>query len=226
MAKQSSEFSSVGARAEQRGSTQGSDALKQQLLGSGKGQMNLQALRERGLALRKSIEDFIEILHYQPHLLTWENSLKQFLVMGVRHQQLVDQLSPLLKFYVSHPKAVNQANADIIPLLLSTMKLPEMEAEEQQLLQNNIAQSSAKSLYEDLGDQVEAFNQLLRDITEYRADQAGSGILDPKGPQRGQISQDLKKAINEVEISSAAEPDNSAEAKALLAAAMTGEGLS
>ena len=40
-----------------------------------------------------------------------ENSLKQFLVMGVRHQQLVDQLSPLLKFYVSHPKAVNQANA-------------------------------------------------------------------------------------------------------------------
>ena len=105
-----------------------------------------------------------------------------------------------------------------------------------------------------------------------------------QGPQRGQISQDLKKAINEVEISSAvgfplsnqqfgflehstqahslggrmsgvfkqnccvalrnkylhivvnlyevitlclqAEPDNSAEAKALLAAAMTGEGLS
>ena len=31
--------------------------------------------------------------------------------MGVRHQQLVDQLSPLLKFYVVHPKAVNQANA-------------------------------------------------------------------------------------------------------------------
>ena len=31
-----------------------------------------------------------------------------------------------------------------------------------------------------LQDQVEAFNQLLRDITEARADQEGSGVLDPK----------------------------------------------
>lgn len=38
--------------------------------------------------------------------------------MGVRHQQLVDQLSPLLKFYVSHPKAVNQANAGMLKELL------------------------------------------------------------------------------------------------------------
>lgn len=38
-------------------------------------------------------------------------ALERFGVMTFRHQQLVDQLSPLLKFYVAHPKAVNQANA-------------------------------------------------------------------------------------------------------------------
>ena len=31
--------------------------------------------------------------------------------MGVRHQQLVEQLVPLLKFYVAYPTSVNQANA-------------------------------------------------------------------------------------------------------------------
>jgi hypothetical protein len=31
--------------------------------------------------------------------------------MGVRHQQLVEQLVPLLKFYVAYPISVNQANA-------------------------------------------------------------------------------------------------------------------
>ena len=41
--------------------------------------------------------------------------------------------------------------AEIIPLLLSTMKLPEMEADEQLLLQNNTAHSSAKGFYENLG---------------------------------------------------------------------------
>lgn len=38
-------------------------------------------------------------------------SLERFGVMSFRHQQLVEQLSPLLKFYVIHPKSVNQANA-------------------------------------------------------------------------------------------------------------------
>jgi len=34
--------------------------------------------------------------------------------MGVRHQQLVEQLVPLLKFYVAYPTSVNQANAGIL----------------------------------------------------------------------------------------------------------------
>ena len=49
--------------------------------------------------------------------------------MGVRHQQLVEQLRPLLKFYTAHPKAVNQSNAGmprqpgVTVALLSTMVL-------------------------------------------------------------------------------------------------------
>lgn len=40
-----------------------------------------------------------------------EDSLDRFGVMGVRHQQLMQQIRPLLQFYVAHPKAVNQSNA-------------------------------------------------------------------------------------------------------------------
>lgn len=40
-----------------------------------------------------------------------EDSLERFGVMGVRQQQLTEQIRPLLKFYVAHPKAVNQSNA-------------------------------------------------------------------------------------------------------------------
>lgn len=33
--------------------------------------MKFEQVKDRGIALRKAIEEFIEMLHFQPHLLTW-----------------------------------------------------------------------------------------------------------------------------------------------------------
>lgn len=111
-----------------------------------------------------------------------EDSLERFGVMGVRHQQLQEQLRPVLRFYAAHPKAVNQSNAgkpspildamnrqwhvqcsrriqhgrmlgwcaDLLPVLLSTMKLPEMDAEEQELLKAGASTRGQRS-YQELG---------------------------------------------------------------------------
>lgn len=209
------------------GGSETSAAMKKLLTGSENGQMNLRAVKERALALRKSIDEFIDILQYNPQLLTWEGCLERFGVMGVRHQQLVEQLVPLLKFYVAYPISVNQANAEVIPLLLSTMRLPEMEALENHLLQSHEAAAASKGLayFEDLGSDIEKFNHVLTQLTRHQPGQLDSGILDPKGPRLRAMAVQLRHEVNNVGKPKEMNPDGSAGASSLLAAAMRGEGL-
>jgi len=224
---QSTGHSAAADKSVLAGGSAHSGAMKTLLTGSENGQMNLRLVKEKGIALRKSIDDFIDLLQYQPHLLNWEGCLERFGVMGVRHQQLVEQLVPLLKFYVAYPTSVNQANAEVIPLLLSTMRLPEMEALENHLLQDHETSATTKGLvyYEQLGSEVDKFNQVLTHLTRHQPGLQDSGILDPKGPVLRAMAAQLRNAVNDVGKPRESKPDVSAGSSALLAAAMRGEGL-
>ena len=46
--------------------------------------------------------------------------VEKFAVVSVQLAALTDALRPLLKFYVAHPKAVNAANAQLLPIMLAT----------------------------------------------------------------------------------------------------------
>lgn len=62
------------------------------------------------------------------------DALERYGVLNVQWQQLEEELRPLLKHYVAHPISVNQSNAHILPILLASKALPEMEARDMELL--------------------------------------------------------------------------------------------
>lgn len=45
-------------------------------------------------------------------------------MVNVQFQYLLDQLRPLLRHSVAHPKSVNATNAPILPIMLATKLLP------------------------------------------------------------------------------------------------------
>ena len=62
--------------------------------------------------------------------------LDRYAVINVQLQQLQGQIRQILQHYLSCPRSVNQMNAPVLPILLSTKLLPEQEAERRLLLQN------------------------------------------------------------------------------------------
>lgn len=57
-------------------------------------------------------------------------ALERFGLLNVQWQQLEMELRLLLRHYLVHPISVNQSNAAVLPIMLSSKPLPEMEAQE------------------------------------------------------------------------------------------------
>ncbi|EFN57634.1 hypothetical protein CHLNCDRAFT_142742 [Chlorella variabilis] len=110
-------------------------ALKELLLGSGSGQLNLSAVRARAEELKRSLDQIIQGLQFAADRVQWPDVLDRFAVINVQYQHLLDALRPLLRQFAAYPRSVNQTNAPILPIMLATKLLPEMEGEEAELLQ-------------------------------------------------------------------------------------------
>ncbi|CAM6045823.1 unnamed protein product [Sphagnum compactum] len=92
-------------------------------------QLNLASLRTRTQDLHNAISRILHAFTTQPSL-KWSEVLGQFAMVNVELLNLVEDIKPILKVFVVYPKNVNAENYTILPIMLSSKLLPEMEAEE------------------------------------------------------------------------------------------------
>ncbi|KFM22908.1 hypothetical protein F751_6417 [Auxenochlorella protothecoides] len=158
-------------------------SIKSVLMGSGKGEMNLAAVRSRAEELRRSIDQLMHALSVAASRVQWSDALERYGVLNVQWQQLEEELRPLLKHYVAHPISVNQSNAHVLPILLASKALPEMEARDAELLEGLHAATGTSGLPPEqqlalIMEHSEALCRAIDGVT------AAGGPLDPRGPVR------------------------------------------
>eukprot|EP00891_Asterochloris_glomerata_P008511 jgi/Astpho2/8511/Aster-x1523 len=147
--------------------------------------------------------------------------LERFAVMNTQHQAIVSQLQPLLTQFVAFPKAVtNQELAQLLPVMLSTMLLPEME-QEQGRLQDQLKQHQ---LAADPAAAQRSLTNLMEDLSDLERSGQGGKLLDSQGdgtPFAAAWGAKRRTAARRGDL-----PAETPTGKALLAALHTGKGLS
>ncbi|XP_006650204.3 mediator of RNA polymerase II transcription subunit 8 isoform X2 [Oryza brachyantha] len=98
-------------------------------------QLNLEGMRARAVGLYKAIsrilEDFDAIARTNPNATPkWQDVLGQFSMVSMELFNIVEDIKKVSKVFVVYPRNVNAENAAILPVMLSSKLLPEMEAEE------------------------------------------------------------------------------------------------
>lgn len=101
------------------------DAVQQQL--------NLESVKTRALSLHKAISRILEDLDVFARTNTspkWQDILGQYSMVNMELFNIVDEIRKVSKAFVVQPKNVNAENSTILPVMLSSKLLPEMEADE------------------------------------------------------------------------------------------------
>ncbi|KAK8460368.1 hypothetical protein SEVIR_2G318000v4 [Setaria viridis] len=98
-------------------------------------QLNLEGMRARAVGLYKAIsrilEDFDVIARTNPAASPkWQDVLGQFSMVSMELFNIVEDIKNVSKVFVVYPRNVNAENAPILPVMLSSKLLPEMEVEE------------------------------------------------------------------------------------------------
>ncbi|XP_042491398.1 mediator of RNA polymerase II transcription subunit 8 isoform X3 [Macadamia integrifolia] len=96
-------------------------------------QLNLESVKTRAIGLFKAIsrilEDFDAIARTNA-VPKWQDILGQFSMVNLELFNIVEDIKKVSKAFVVHPRNVNAENATILPVMLSSKLLPEMEAED------------------------------------------------------------------------------------------------
>ncbi|XP_068637737.1 mediator of RNA polymerase II transcription subunit 8-like [Aristolochia californica] len=96
-------------------------------------QLNLESVKTRALGLYKAIsrilEDFDVIARTNSNP-KWQDVLGQFSMVNLELFNIVEDIKKVSKAFVVHPKNVNAETATILPVMLSSKLLPEMEVED------------------------------------------------------------------------------------------------
>nr|GMC53919.1 mediator of RNA polymerase II transcription subunit 8 isoform X1 [Ipomoea batatas] len=96
-------------------------------------QLNLESVKIRATSLFKAIsrilEDFDAIARTNA-VPKWQDILGQFSMVNLELFNIVEDIKKVSKAFVVHPKNVNAENAAILPVMLSSKLLPEMEIED------------------------------------------------------------------------------------------------
>ncbi|KAL6601418.1 hypothetical protein ACP70R_044638 [Stipagrostis hirtigluma subsp. patula] len=98
-------------------------------------QLNLEGMRARAVGLYNAIsrilEDFDVIARTNPAASPkWQDVLGQFSMVSMELFNIVEDIKNVSKVFVVYPRNVNAENAAILPVMLSSKLLPEMEVEE------------------------------------------------------------------------------------------------
>lgn len=165
--------------------------FKRRMMGSDRNSLNLGAVRGRAEDLRKTLDQIVHALQYNAQHIHWHDALDKFAVVNVQYQNLVEQLRPMLKLWAVHPKSVNQQNAAILPIMLATKSLPEMDADAAQMLQHAADAQLAGNL-ELLTSVEDAHNALVRHLTQLGEPGSDQGLLDAKSPIRLELAKQMR----------------------------------
>ncbi|XP_078434246.1 mediator subunit 8 isoform X2 [Wolffia australiana] len=96
-------------------------------------QLNLESVKTRAQGLYKAIsrilEDF-DIIARSSSVPKWHEVLGQFSMVNLELFNIVEDIKKVSKAFVVHPKNVNADNATILPVMISSKLLPEMEVED------------------------------------------------------------------------------------------------
>ncbi|KAI4355908.1 hypothetical protein L6164_004635 [Bauhinia variegata] len=105
-------------------------------------QLNLEQVKTRAISLFKAISRILEDFDAYARTNTtpkWQDILGQYSMVNLELFNIVDEMKKVSKAFVVHPKNVNAENATILPVMLSSKLLPEMEMDDnskrEQLLQ-------------------------------------------------------------------------------------------
>ncbi|CAN6482680.1 unnamed protein product [Victoria cruziana] len=96
-------------------------------------QLNLESLRTRALGLFKTVSRILEDFDAMARANAspkWQDVLGQFSMVNLELFNIVEDIKKVSKAFVVHPKLVNAENSTILPVMLSSKLLPEMEAED------------------------------------------------------------------------------------------------
>ncbi|KAF8007634.1 hypothetical protein BT93_K1587 [Corymbia citriodora subsp. variegata] len=105
-------------------------------------QLHLEAVKIRAMSLFKAISRILE--DFDAYARTnatpkWQDILGQYSMVNLELFNIVEEIRKVSKAFVVHPKNVNAENSTILPVMLSSKLLPEMETDDnskrEQLLQ-------------------------------------------------------------------------------------------
>ncbi|GLT72725.1 hypothetical protein SLA2020_446330 [Shorea laevis] len=96
-------------------------------------QLNLDSVKTRAISLFKAITRILEDFDAYARTNTtpkWQDILGQYSMVNLELFNIVDEIKKVSKAFVVHPKNVNAENATILPVMLSSKLLPEMEMDD------------------------------------------------------------------------------------------------
>lgn len=96
-------------------------------------QLNLRSVKDRATNLFKNITRILEDLDGHARTNTtpkWPYLLSQYSMVNLELLNIVEEIKKVSKAFVVYPKNVNAENAVVLPVMLSSKLLPEMEVED------------------------------------------------------------------------------------------------
>ncbi|XP_061357207.1 mediator of RNA polymerase II transcription subunit 8 isoform X2 [Gastrolobium bilobum] len=93
-------------------------------------QLNVEQVKTRAMSLFKAISRILEDFDAYSRTNTtpkWQDILGQYSMVNLELFNIVDEMKKVSKAFVVYPKNVNADNATILPVMLSSKLLPEME---------------------------------------------------------------------------------------------------
>ncbi|XP_027340996.1 mediator of RNA polymerase II transcription subunit 8 isoform X2 [Abrus precatorius] len=96
-------------------------------------QLNLEQVKTRAISLFKAISRILEDFDAYARTNTtpkWQDILGQYSMVNLELFNIVDEMKKVSKAFLVHPKNVNADNATILPVMLSSKLLPEMEMDD------------------------------------------------------------------------------------------------
>lgn len=96
-------------------------------------QLNLEQVKTRAISLFKAISRILEDFDAYGRTNTtpkWQDILGQYSMINLELFNIVDDIKKVSKAFIVFPKNVNAENATILPVMLSSKLLPEMEVDD------------------------------------------------------------------------------------------------
>ncbi|XP_010521413.1 PREDICTED: mediator of RNA polymerase II transcription subunit 8 [Tarenaya hassleriana] len=95
--------------------------------------LNLEAVKTRAMSLYKAISRILEDFDAYAQTNTipkWQDILGQYSMVNLELFNIVEDVRKVSKAFVVHPKNVNAESAAVLPVMLSSKLLPEMESDD------------------------------------------------------------------------------------------------